>query len=415
MNGHPTLDGDSLVNQRMEFCLFGVPPLGGSAVGGSSFKEERPPKGGTPNQPVQSFVGQAVQSCLGVISKFLARLTIGFALAFVTSAPGFAQAPRLSDIAAYEGPDREKRLVEGAKREGELMLYSSIPVEDIAVLTAAFDKKYGVKVKVWRSDSEGFLQRIVNEARARRYEVDVVAGASSSVEPLQRERLLTAIKSPYLADLIPESIPAHREWASVYLNTFVQAFNTNLVKKETLPKSYAELLNPQFKGKLGIEAEDFDWFAQVVMGLGEAEGLKLFRDIVATNGISARKGHTLLTNLVAAGEVPLALTVYGFTAEQAKKKGAPLDWFIISPLIARPAAAAVARNAPHPHAAVLFYDFLIGEAQPILASRDFVSPSRKVDSPFTKGPLQLIDSGVMLDTAQKWQDLFQKTVISPGR
>ena len=277
MNGHPTPDGDSLVNQRIKCCLFGVPPLGGSAVGGSSFKEERPPKGGTPNQPVQSFVGHAVQSCLGVIGKSfigksLALLTIGVALAFVTAASVLAQAPRLSDIAAYEGPDREKRLVEGAKREGELMLYSSIPVEDIAVLTAAFDKKYGVKVKVWRSDSEGFLQRIVNEARARRYEVDVVAGASSSVEPLQRERLLTVIKSPYLADLIPESIPAHREWASVYLNTFVQAFNTNLVKKETLPKSYAELLNPQFKGKLGIEAEDFDWFAQVVTGLGERDG-----------------------------------------------------------------------------------------------------------------------------------------------
>src|SRR5258707_10720591 len=227
--------------------------------------------------------------------------------------------------------------------------------------------------------------------------------------------MLVPVNSPYLADLIPESIAPHREWASVYLNTFVQAFNTGLVKKEMLPKTYQDLLKPKFKGKLGIEAEDYGWFAQVVTGLGETEGLKLFRDIVATNGISVRKGHTLLNNLVAAGEVPLALTVYGFTAEQAKKKGAPLDWFIISPLIARPAAAAVARNAPHPHAAVLFYDFLIGEAQPILASRDFVSPSRKVDSSFTKGPLHLIDSSVMLDQAQKWQEPYKKTITAPSR
>src|SRR3954463_15212639 len=144
---------------------------------------------------------------LNSICKSLARLAIGVALAvavaIAATPPVKAQASGLSDIAAYDGPDREKRLVEGAKRERELMLYSSIPVEDIAVLTAAFDKKYGVKVKVWRSDSEGFLQRIVNEARARRYEVDVMAGASSAVEPLHRERLLTAIKSPYLADLIP--------------------------------------------------------------------------------------------------------------------------------------------------------------------------------------------------------------------
>ena len=349
------------------------------------------------------------------IFKPLAEFIAVAVLTTVAIGPAPAQTSRLSDIAAYNGPDREKRLVEGAKREGELMFYSSIPVEDIAILTAAFDKKYGVKVKVWRSDSEGFLQRIVNEAKARRYEVDVMAGASSALEPLHRERMLSPVNSPYLADLIPESIAPHREWASVYLNTFVQAFNTGLVKKETLPKSYRDLRKPEFKGKLGIEAEDFDWFAQVVMGLGEAQGLKLFRDIVASNGISVRKGHSLLNNLVVAGEVPLALTVYGFTAEQTKKKGAPLDWFIIPPLIARPTAAGVARNAPHPHAAVLFYDFLISEAQPILAARNFVSPSRKIDSPFTKGPLQLIDSAVMLDNAQKWQDLFQKIIISPAR
>src|SRR5262249_17695806 len=163
------------------------------------------------------------------------------------------------------------------------------------------------------------------------------------------------------------------------------------------------------------EGEGCDWFAQVVVGLGEAEGLKLFRDIVAQNGISVRKGHTLLANLVAAGEVPLALTIYGFTAEQLKQKGAPLDWFIIPPLIARPTAAGVARNAPHPDAAGLFYHFLIGEAQPILASRNFLSPVRKIESPFTKGPIEIIDAAMMLDQSEKWQDLFQKTIVAPSR
>src|SRR5438067_1010949 len=144
------------------------------------------------------------------ISNLLAGFIAVAVLTTVAIGPAPAQTPRLSDIAAYEGSDREKRLVEGAKREGELMFYSSIPVEDIAILTAAFDKRYGVKVKVWRSDSEGFLQRIVNEAKARRYEVDVMAGASSALEPLHRERMLSPINSPYLADLIPESIASHR-------------------------------------------------------------------------------------------------------------------------------------------------------------------------------------------------------------
>ena len=241
-----------------------------------------------------------------------------------------------------------------------------------------------------------------------------MAGSSSALEPLYRENLLQEVKSPRLADIIPEAIAPHRQWVSIYLSTFVQAYNTNLVRKDSLPRTYRDLLDPVWRGKLGIEAEDFDWFAQVVTDLGEAQGLRLFRDIVATNGISVRKGHSLLTNLVAAGEVPLALTAYGFLAEQAKRKGAPLDWFAIPPAIARSTAEGLARNAPHPYAAVLFYDFLIGDGQQILASRAFVPASRNIETPF-RGPLKLIDSAVMLDQAKKWQELFQKTIVVPTR
>lgn len=320
------------------------------------------------------------------------------------------------EIATYHGPDREKRLIDGARKEGELMFYGSIPVADMAVLTEAFTKKYGIKVKAWRGDSEAMMARVLNEAKARRYEVGVMVASSSALEPLSREKLLTEVKSPLLADLVPGSVAPNREWASVYLNTFVQAYNTNLVKKDELPKSYRDLTNPRWKGRLAVEAEDYDWFAQVVLGLGEAHGLRLFRDIVATNGISVRRGHSVLNNMIVAGEVPLGLTAYGFLAEQAKLKGAPLDWFIIPPLLARPTVAGVSRFAPQPHAAVLFYDFLIGEAQPILASRQFVSPSKKIDSPFLRNnPLQLIDSVEMLDHAKKWQDLYQSIVIRAAR
>lgn len=331
-------------------------------------------------------------------------------------APAIAQAPSLADIATYQGPDREQKLIDGAKREKELTLYSSMPTEDIVALTTAFDKKYGIKVKIWRADSESVLQRILTEARGRRFEVDVMAGSSSALEPLYRENLLQEVKSPYLADLLPEAVAPHRQWAAVYLSTFVQAYNTTLVKPGKLPKTYQGLLDPEWRGRLGIEAEDFDWFAQVVIELGETRGLALFREIVAKNGISVRKGHTLLNNLVAAGEVPLALTVYGFSAEQVKRKGAPLDWFVIPPSIARATAAGVARNAPHPYAAVLFYDFLISDAQAILASRQFVPSSRKIETPLNKGPLKLIDSAMMLDQAKKWQDLFQQIILSqPSR
>jgi iron(III) transport system substrate-binding protein len=339
-----------------------------------------------------------------------------FAAALLLVAPsGFAQTNRVAEIATYQGADREQRLIEGAKREKELTFYSSIPPEDVALLAAAFDKNHGVKVKVWRADSESLLQRIVNDAKMRRHEVDIVVGSSSALEPLYREHLLQEVKSPYFAAIVPEAIAPHGQWTAIFLNTIVQAYNTKVVDRESLPASYADLLEPEWKGRLGIEAEDYDWFAQVVTDLGEARGLQLFRDIVASNGVSVRKGHTVLNNLVASGEVPLALTAYGFLAEQTKRKGAPIDWFIIPPAIARPTSQGLARNAASPHAAVLFFDFLLGEGQQILAARQFVTVSRKIETPFQKLPLKWIDSTAMLDQARKWQELYQKTMVGPSR
>src|SRR5436190_16766027 len=293
------------------------------------------------------------------VTEFLRRFASPVILAFLIGTnAALCQPSRVAEIATYQGADREQRLVEGARREGELMFYTSILVDDLAAMTAAFERKYGVKVKSWRVDSETFLRRIVVESRARRYEVDAMHGSGTALEALYRENLLQEVKSPYLADLMPEAMPSHRHWVPMALNMIVQTYNTNMVRKENLPAAYRDLLKPEWKGKLGIEADDFDWFAQTVIALGEAEGLKLFHQIATTTGISVRKGHSVLTNLVGAGEVGLALTTYGAAVSQAKAKGAPLDWFAIPPLTARPAPLGLARYAPHPHAAVLFHDFL---------------------------------------------------------
>ena len=327
-----------------------------------------------------------------------------------------AQAPADgSKIAQMQGADRQQRLAEGAKKEGELTFYTSAPVDDVAVLTEAFEKKYGVKVKVWRAGSEKVLQRAVTEARAGRFDVDIIDTNGPEMEGLHREKLLQEVKSPYLADLIPQAIQPHREWVGTRLNIFTAAYNTKLGKKEELPKSYEDLLNPKWKGKLGIEAEDFDWFSGVIGELGEAKGLKLFRDIVATNGISVRKGHTLLTNLVASGEVPLALTVYNYKAEQLKNKGAPIDWFAFPPAIARPNGTGMLRRAPHPHAAALFFDFMLSDAQDLLLKRDFIPTSKKVKTSLNQMPIKFIDPKVILDEEAKWNKLYQDIIVKQSK
>ena len=320
-----------------------------------------------------------------------------------------------ADIAAYAGPDRTEKLIAGARREGTVTVYTSASSEDMAVVATAFEKAYGVKVRVWRASSENVVQRSVTEARGGRYDADVFETGGSAMESLHREKLLQQVKSPILADLNPAALTEHGDWTGTRYNVFVAAYNTRLVKSDELPKSYDDLADPKWKGKLGIEADDTDWFGAVIDQLGEERGLKLFRNIVTTNGVSVRKGHTLLTNLIVSGEVPLALTTYSYRVAQLKSGGAPVDWFFIPPTIARFEGAGVARRAAHPNAAVLFYDFMLTDAQELLRNREYFPASRKV-KPLPEGiSVTFLDPARNLDENQKWTKYYRDTFINQKR
>jgi iron(III) transport system substrate-binding protein len=307
-------------------------------------------------------------------------------------------------------------LAQGAKKEGELMLYTSLVPEDLSAISAGFEKKYGVKLKVWRANSEKVLQRAVTEARAGRNEADVVETNGPQLEALYREKGLQPLRSPHIKDLMPQALQKHGHWVGTRINMFVQSYNTSLVKKDELPKTYADLTNPRWKGRLGIEAEDEDWFAMIVKELGEEAGLRTFREIARVNGFSVRKGHTLLAGLVASGEIPLALTTYSHGAEKMKHKGAPVEWFAIAPAIGRANGIGVMQKPPHPHAAALFVDFLLSpEGQVILQKGGYVPANLKVEDRAQKLPLKFVDAAVILDEDAKWKKLWQEIVLTAPR
>ncbi len=316
----------------------------------------------------------------------------------------------IAELAAYSEPDRERMLIEGAKKEGGLTLYTSQQLTDTNPIIEAFEKRYAIKVKVWRSGPDNVVPRIINEAKSKRFEFDVVETEGQALEALQREKLLQAVKTPYFGDLIPQAIRPHGEWTGTRLLMFSQAYNTSLIKKSELPKTWQDLADPKWKGKLGIEIKDDEWFYSLMQQMGEEKALKLFRDIGAANGFSIRKGHTLLTNLVASGEVPLALTVYNSRVEQLKNKGAPIDWFILQPAIAQLNGAGVSRQAQHPYSALLFFDFLLTEAQAILAKRDVVSVSKKFPSPLSNFPFQETDPSKLIDLGEKWTQIYRDII-----
>ena len=321
----------------------------------------------------------------------------------------------LAPAVALAQTDPSAALVPGAKKEGQVVVYTSLITEDLTALSAAFEKKYGVKVKGWRASSENVLQRAVTEARANRNEADVIETNGPELEAARREKLLQPLKSPYLKDLMPQALQAHGEWVGARITMFVQSYNTKLVSKDELPKSYADLANPRWKGRLGIEAEDDDWFATVVLGLGEQQGLAIFREI-AKNGFSVRKGHTLLANLVASGEVPFSLTTYSHGAEKMKQRGAPVDWYAIPPAIGRANGIAVLRKPAHPNAAALFADFVLSpEGQAILEKGGYVPANLKVANPAQKLPLKFVDPVLILDESDKWKKLYQEIVLNNAK
>jgi iron(III) transport system substrate-binding protein len=328
-----------------------------------------------------------------------------------------AQAVPAQSLFDYAGPDRMQRIEAAAKNEGTLTIYTTFAEKDQPALIGPFEAKYGVKVVVWRAGTDKVLQRSIAEAAAKKYNVDVIHFGSPEMEALSREKILQAVRSPVHKDLQPGSVPPHREWAATLLSVWVQAYNTKLVRKQDLPKTYADLLDPKWKGKLGIEAKNEDWFASVVdvMGGGE-KGLGFFRDLVAKNGVSPRAGHTLLNNMVIAGEVPLALDIYNYMPEQARRKGAPIDWFALEPAIARSNAIGIARRAPHPNAALLFYEYMLGaEGQRVLVKMDYVPSNTRVASPLKGIRILQTDPIRTLDESDKWTDLFEKIVLNPAR
>jgi iron(III) transport system substrate-binding protein len=337
-------------------------------------------------------------------------VALGALFAFAAS----ARAQTMADLAHYSGPDRTQRLIEGAKKEGFVTLYSSAVIADTDAIVDAFEKKYGVQVRLWRGSSDDILRRAVTEARGGRYDADLAETAGNAMEGIEREKLLAEVASPVFAQLMPEAVVPHRGWIADRLSVFTAAYNTTVIKPADVPKSYQDLTDPRWQGKLGIsnEADDANWFMAVADAMGQDKAVALFRKIATTNGISVRRGHTLLSNLVVAGEVPLALNLYGYRVTALKERAAPVEAIVLPPAFALPTGIGAMAKAPHPNAALLLLDFYLTDGQRILAERGNVPTNRTVAEP--PPGVGLLDVAKFLDQQDKWTRLFKEVFAGGG-
>jgi iron(III) transport system substrate-binding protein len=249
-------------------------------------------------------------------------------------------------------------LIEGAKREGEVVFYASMNLGEANNLIAKFEARYPfIKVRLNRTGSEKLLTKVLTEARAKKMFADVIQTVEFSMHLFNRSGVL-ARHIPQADGLYPQDFKEQGYWTTVYYNPYVVGYNTRLVQPRMLPKSYDDLLDPRWKGKMMMEGTKADWFAGMLQIMGDERGLKYMRSL-ANQQPSLREGHELLAQLVAAGEGVLDINIPASSVDRMKEKGAPIDWTALGVAPAVMVGIGLTAQASHPNAAKLFMEFAL--------------------------------------------------------
>ncbi len=261
-------------------------------------------------------------------------------------------------------------LVDGAKKEGKMVFYTSVETEFARALTRAFEAKYPfVKTDIFRSTHEKILSRMNLERQTGTYTADVISVGEFETYHLQRRGFIAPYKSPFAA-VFPDGFKEpNGYWTDLYDNLIVTAYNTARVKREEIPKRYEDLLQPRWKGRMALDQNEDRWFANMIYLMGEKKGTE-FMESLARQDIAIRSGRSLVTQLLGAGEFDLQIVAYWYRPYLMKKQGAPVDWVGLEPAIVALHPISMVEKAPHPNAAKLLIDFALSdEGQKLFAQR----------------------------------------------
>lgn len=278
-----------------------------------------------------------------------------------------------------------------AKTEGQVVFYSTMGIDTVRPVTLAFEKKFPfLKVEVLRLNSERVFNRVMIEHQTGKVHADVV---NLSVMPLLKaKRVLAPYRSPEMKAFPEKFRDTDDTWTGLVGNYVVMGYNSKLVPEATAPKDWSDLTQPRWKSRMAMDVEDYDWFGAMLEYLGPEKGRRLMQGI-AKQELSWRKGHSLLAQLVAAGEFSMAL-LYAHRTQLTKDRGAPIDWVKTSkPIIVSQNAVAILEKAQRPNAARLLVDFLMSEAGQKLLYEGGQIPLRSravpANSPLAAEPLDL--------------------------
>lgn len=275
--------------------------------------------------------------------------------------------------------DREA-IIAKAKEEKTLVYYSTTDIRDGTAVVHAFQKKYPfIEPKLFRLGSTQVVVKVLQEHRGGVHLFDVLSATSFQFYEIFKEDLFQKYDSPERRVFLDDFKDKEGYWASAYHNASVIAYNTSLLKSAELPKSYDDLIEPKWKGKMLMDNRETEWYASMIQVLGREKTLRLMRGL-AKQDLSFRNGRTLITQVLASGEAPLAVNNYDHLVQSAKKRGAPVESIPAHPVISRVTPIALGKYAPHPNVGKLFIDFSLSEeGQKILRSFGRSSARKGID------------------------------------
>jgi iron(III) transport system substrate-binding protein len=298
---------------------------------------------------------------------------------FAIAAMGaLASTARGQDILTSRAGNREQLILDGARKEGQVVIYSAMIVNQaMRPLAQAFMKKYPfIKMTFWRGDTEEIVAKLSAEVRANNVVADVVEG--TGVGELALEANLTLPYASPQIDAMPEHYRDRRgHWSSTRISYYSIAYNTRLVPPDQVPKSYDDLLDPRWRGKLawriGSSSGTPLFLTNIRLARGEDKATEYFRKLAAQKVINFGSGSArTLVDRVIAGEFPIALNIFAHHPLISKAKGAPVNSQLMDPVPSTAGTMMIPRGVRHPHAALLLADFILSkEGQQILAGAEY--------------------------------------------
>jgi iron(III) transport system substrate-binding protein len=311
------------------------------------------------------------------------------------------------------GPSWAQNL-DKALKEGEVVWYTPTAIEDSQRMIQAFEKKYpGIKVRLFRNRETALLPRIMAEKQSGRPIVDVTSLRGIGYYQLFKRNLIAPYISPESAAYPKGFKDAKGFWTDLYDTYYVWSHNTILMKNP--PRNYDDLVNPRYRGRIGMDTDEVEWYAGLIENWGKERTLKFLKALAAQQ-IRYRDGHTLIAQLMAAGEFELTLA-FSERVDKMKKEGAPVDWLpSFDPIIVSIHPIAIASDAPHPEAAKIFVDFALSkegqatvrDSGRISARPDMLAPAQSASAAKLKlHPVQPEAAADYEGLLKEWRAIFK--------